>query len=73
MYLDEEECYKVILPVVCCAGYKVMYMSGSLGKVKKYSTMKMWIFFLENSLFLMYLIDNQSLSCFGIGFVFSLS
>ncbi|KDS56144.1 hypothetical protein M099_0642 [Phocaeicola vulgatus str. 3975 RP4] len=33
MYLDEEECYKVILPVVCCAGYKVMYMSGLLGKV----------------------------------------
>lgn len=33
--------------------------------------MKMWIFFFENSLFLMYLIDNQSLSCFGIGFVFS--
>ena len=30
----------------------------------------MWIFFFENSLFLMYLIDNQSLSCFGIGFVF---
>ncbi len=33
MYLDEEECYKVILPVVYCAGYKVMYMSGLLGKV----------------------------------------
>ena len=33
MYLDGEECYKVILPVVYCAGYKVMYMSGLLGKV----------------------------------------
>lgn len=32
MYLDEEECYKVILPVVCCAGYKVMHMSDLLGK-----------------------------------------
>ena len=33
MYLDGEECYKVILPVVYCAGYKVMYMSGLVGKV----------------------------------------
>lgn len=33
MYLDGEECYKGILPVVCCAGYKVMHMSDLLGKV----------------------------------------
>lgn len=26
MYLDGEECYKGILPVVCCAGYKVMHI-----------------------------------------------
>ena len=73
MYLDGEECYKGILPVVCCAGYKVMHMSDLLGKVQKYSTMKMWTFFFENSLFLMYLIDNQYQSGFGIGIVFSLS
>jgi len=35
--------------------------------------MKMWTFFFENSLFLMYLIDNQYQSGFGIGIVFSLS
>ena len=52
---------------------KVVFDSEEQRYGCEFNTMKMWTFFFENSLFLMYLIDNQYQSGFGIGIVFSLS